>query len=82
MKQAFQFLLGCIYEDVRDAAPPSTTMSKFPDGTYYIYNRVESPQGERLVITYNGQAIPPTMSASAKAPNQQVVSIFSPLGEG
>ncbi|KAG8882828.1 hypothetical protein FRB97_004404 [Tulasnella sp. 331] len=30
-------------------------MSKPADSTYYIINRVLSPTGEKLVITYNGQ---------------------------
>ncbi|KIO22026.1 hypothetical protein M407DRAFT_10106 [Tulasnella calospora MUT 4182] len=35
-------------------------MSKPQDGTYYIINRVESPIGERLCLTFTGENQRPT----------------------
>ncbi|KAG8942422.1 hypothetical protein FRC00_011869, partial [Tulasnella sp. 408] len=46
-------------------------MSKLEDGTYHIINRVESPNGERLCITFNGENQPPTVTAKSDSPEQK-----------
>ncbi|KAG8952506.1 hypothetical protein FRC04_004566 [Tulasnella sp. 424] len=46
-------------------------MSKVQDGTYYIINRVESPNGERLCITFNGENQPPTVTAKSDSAKQK-----------
>ncbi|KAG9047998.1 hypothetical protein FS837_001010 [Tulasnella sp. UAMH 9824] len=46
-------------------------MSKLQDGTYYIINRGESPDGERLCITFNGENQPPTVPAKSDSPEQK-----------
>ncbi|KIO21171.1 hypothetical protein M407DRAFT_10511 [Tulasnella calospora MUT 4182] len=54
-------------------------MSKVQDGTYYIINRVESPNGERLCITFNGEGQPPTVTAkrSDSAEQKWRITTFS-----
>ncbi|KAG8913683.1 hypothetical protein FRC01_004430 [Tulasnella sp. 417] len=46
-------------------------MSKIPDGTYYIVNRILSPKGERLAITFNGDNKVATLTALTNAESQK-----------
>ncbi|KIO21176.1 hypothetical protein M407DRAFT_29169 [Tulasnella calospora MUT 4182] len=46
-------------------------MSKPQDGTYYIINRVESPIGERLCLTFTGENQRPTVTAKSDSEAQR-----------
>lgn len=41
-------------------------------GTYYIVNRVLSPDGRKLALTFNGERNTVTVTALKKAPKQAV----------
>ena len=47
-------------------------MSKPKAGTYYIVNRVNSPIGEKLAITYNGEGKAATVTPLTNADSQKV----------
>jgi hypothetical protein len=48
-------------------------MSKPAAGTYYIVNRVTSPTGEDLAITFNGQGNVATVTPLTRADSQKVI---------
>jgi len=50
-------------------------MSKPPAGLYIIYNRVLSPTGEKLAITYNGERNAVTVSPFSDLSVQRVRAI-------
>ena len=50
-------------------------MSKPPAGLYIIYNRVLSPTGEKLAITYNGERNAVTVTPFSDSPVQRVRAI-------
>ena len=54
------------------ALRPSIPMSKPAAGTYVIVNRVLSPKGEKLAITFNGQGHAATVTARSDSAAQRV----------
>lgn len=46
-----------------------------PAGTYYIINRVLSPTGDKLALTFEGQGSAAQVTPLANAANQQVCRI-------
>jgi len=53
-----------------------TTMSKPSEGTYVIANRVLSPSGQELAITFNGENHATTLTPKANSPAQRVCSLL------
>ncbi|KZP02658.1 hypothetical protein FIBSPDRAFT_969741 [Athelia psychrophila] len=52
-----------------------------PTGTYVIYNRVLSPLGEKLAITFNGSNQGATVKALANGDASQQWIIGGPIGD-
>lgn len=56
----------------------SASASAMPNpGTYYIVNRVLSPAGQKLALTFNGERNTVTVTPLVKATTQAVSSLLS-----
>jgi len=68
----------CILADHNQAQPvfTLTTMSKPSEGTYVIANRILSPSGQELAITFNGENHATTLTPKANSPAQRVCSLL------
>jgi hypothetical protein len=51
-------------------------MAAPPDGIYVIVNRVLSPDGFELAVTYNGDGKPVILTANSNSKDQQVCPLF------